>query len=107
MQTLTVLGATGSIGESTLDVVARHPDRFRVFALTGRSRIERLAEQCRQFRPRFAVVSDVLAAERLTALLDGGGVDTEVLMGEAQLAAVSAAPQVDAVMAPPVLVRSP
>lgn len=99
MQTLTVLGATGSIGESTLDVIARHPDRFRVFALTGRSRIERLAEQCVQFHPRFAVVPDAAAADRLAALLRAAGSTTEVRVGAEALAAVAAAPEVDAVMA--------
>ncbi|QID18027.1 1-deoxy-D-xylulose-5-phosphate reductoisomerase [Nitrogeniibacter mangrovi] len=99
IQLLTVLGATGSIGESTLDVVGRHPDRYRVFALSGHSRIERLAEQCRRFSPTYAVVGDELAAQRLRALLVADGASTEVLVGEAGLVAVAQAPEVDAVMA--------
>jgi phosphatidate cytidylyltransferase len=56
LHALTILGATGTIGVNTLDVVARHPDRFRVVALTGQNQIEKLAQQCRQFNPRYAVV---------------------------------------------------
>jgi 1-deoxy-D-xylulose-5-phosphate reductoisomerase len=99
MQYLTVLGATGSIGESTLDVVGRHPDRYRVYALTGRSRLERLAAQCRQYRPRFAVVADAGSAARLQAMLGDMASQIEVLEGEAALVEVSQAPEVDAVMA--------
>ena len=58
MQTLSILGSTGSIGVSTLDVVARHPDRFQIFALAGHTQTAKLAEQCRQFKPRYAVVAD-------------------------------------------------
>jgi 1-deoxy-D-xylulose-5-phosphate reductoisomerase len=94
---ITILGATGSIGQSTLDVVARHPDRYRVFALTAQRSLEQLAAQCRQHRPRYAVVADAAAADSLRGLLDGQGV--EVLAGAEALAAVSEAPEVDAVMA--------
>ena len=62
---LALLGATGSIGENTLDVVARHPERFRVVALTGHRQVEKLAEQCQQFKPRYAVVADETAAQAL------------------------------------------
>ncbi len=99
IQTLTVLGATGSIGQSTLDVVARHPARFRVHALTGRSRLELLATQCARFEARFAVVADDAAAARLRTHLQTNGAETEVLVGDAQLCAVAQAPEVDAVMA--------
>ena len=99
MQSLTILGATGSIGVSTLDVVARHPERYRVFALTGQTQLPRLAEQCRRFRARYAVVGDAAAASQLRRLLDELGADTEVLHGAAQLAAVAEAPEVDVVMA--------
>jgi 1-deoxy-D-xylulose-5-phosphate reductoisomerase len=99
MQSLTVLGATGSIGCSTLDVVARHPDRYRVFALTGRERIELLAAQCCQFSPAFAVVGDAQAAARLQALLRERGVRTEVLFGVHALCQVAADSSVDVVMA--------
>ncbi|MEK9776603.1 MAG: 1-deoxy-D-xylulose-5-phosphate reductoisomerase, partial [Quisquiliibacterium sp.] len=99
MQSLTVLGATGSIGRSTLDVVARHPDRYRVFALTGRQRIELLADQCRAFSPQFAVVSDPQAAERLRSFLHANACETEVLAGSQALCDVAADPRVDSVMA--------
>ena len=69
MQSITILGATGSIGVSTLDVLALHPDRYRVHALTGHTRIRELADQCRRFRPARAVVADSAAAGVLRALL--------------------------------------
>jgi 1-deoxy-D-xylulose-5-phosphate reductoisomerase len=94
---LTVLGATGTIGVNTLDVVSRHPDRFRVIALTGQNQIDKLAQQCRQFRPRYAVVLDDAKAGALRALLAGG--ETEVLAGLDALEFVSALPEVDSVMA--------
>ncbi|MBS7325512.1 MAG: 1-deoxy-D-xylulose-5-phosphate reductoisomerase [Thiopseudomonas sp.] len=97
MQQITVLGATGSIGASTLDVIARHPDRYQVFALTAHSRIDALAQLCLRFKPRFAVVADAAAAARLQALL--GPLDCEVLHGEDGLCQVSSAAEVDAVMA--------
>ena len=96
---LTVLGATGSIGCSTLDIVARHPDRFEVVALTGYSRIEVLAEQCLRHRPRFAVVGSDAAAASLRDRLHAQGAGTEVLVGAQSLIDVAALPEVDAVMA--------
>lgn len=96
---LTVLGATGSIGMSTLDVIGRHPQRFEVFALTGRRQLERLAEQCATFRPRFAVVMDDKAADMLRRLLRSRGCETEILVGEQAACAVASADEVDAVMA--------
>ncbi len=96
---LTVLGATGSIGVSTLDVVARHPDRFEVVALTGHSRVDVLAAQCLQFRPAFAVVGAASDAQRLELLLKNAGSRTEVLHGAAALSQVASLPEVDAVMA--------
>lgn len=97
MLSITVLGATGSIGVSTLDVVARHPNRYQVFALTGHSRIELLAEQCRQFAPRYAVVGSEAAAERLKVLITD--LSTEVLYGDGALADVASDSEVDMVMA--------
>jgi 1-deoxy-D-xylulose-5-phosphate reductoisomerase len=94
---LTILGATGTIGVNTLDVVARHPDKFRVVALTGQNQIEKLAEQCRQFQPRYAVVLDADKAGALQALL--ADTQTEVLVGMEALEFVSALPEVDSVMA--------
>jgi 1-deoxy-D-xylulose-5-phosphate reductoisomerase len=94
---LTILGATGTIGVNTLDVVARHPDKFRVVALTGQNQIDKLAEQCRRFQPRYAVVLDADKAGALQALL--AGTRTEVLVGMEALEFVSALPVVDTVMA--------
>jgi 1-deoxy-D-xylulose-5-phosphate reductoisomerase len=99
MQRITILGATGSIGVSTLDVLARHPERYAVYALSAHSRVEELAAQCVQFRPARAVVGTAAAAERLQALLRAAGVKTEVEHGEAALCAIASAPEVDSVMA--------
>ena len=96
---LTILGATGSIGVSTLDVVARHPERFEVMALAGHSQVEVLAAQCRQCRPAYAVVGSAAAAHRLAALLKDSGLRTEVLHGAEALVQVACLPEVDAVMA--------
>ncbi len=98
-QRITVLGATGSIGQQTLDVVARHPDRYEIFALTASTRWELLAEQCLAVRPRFAVLTDEQAAEKLRNHLRAGGSDTEVLAGEAALSQVAAHEQADTVVA--------
>jgi 1-deoxy-D-xylulose-5-phosphate reductoisomerase len=94
-----VLGATGSIGGNTLDVIARHPERYEVFALSAHSQVEPLLALCRQHRPRYAVMPDAQAATRLAAGLRDAGLATEVLHGEAALAQVAAHPEVDAVMA--------
>lgn len=99
MQTLTILGATGSIGISTLDVAARHPERFVIFALTCHSRIAELAEQCRKFNPRYAVVSDTSKSEELKQLLSIDCPNTEVLSGVDGLSFVAIAAEVDTVMA--------
>jgi len=99
MQTLTILGATGSIGISTLDVAARHPDRFAIFALSCHSKIVDLAEQCRKFKPLYAVVSDLSKVDELKKLLELDCPDTEVLSGVDGLSFVATAPQVDTVMA--------
>ena len=96
MQRITVLGATGTIGVNTLDVIARHPERFSVFALTGHHQVDRLAGQCRQFRPQVAVVADAAAAGELARQLSG--MNVEILHGEAALVAVAASGSVDAVM---------
>jgi len=98
-QRITVLGATGSIGLSTLDVIARHPDRYQVFALSGYSRIDELLALCVRHRPAFAVVPGAEAAVRLRESLVAAGCATEVLEGEAGLCQVASAPEVDAVMA--------
>ncbi|MGD9832447.1 MAG: 1-deoxy-D-xylulose-5-phosphate reductoisomerase, partial [Piscinibacter sp.] len=77
-----VLGSTGSIGVNTLDVIARHPDRFEVFALTGASRVDELAAQCLRWKPRFAAMPDAARARALRERLAAQGVGTEVLSGE-------------------------
>ena len=99
MQAITLLGATGSIGESTLDVIARHPDKYSVFALTGNQQIEKLAAQCQRHGAQFAVVNDQASARRLRVLLQELGCNTEVLCGVEALCQVASAVQVDTVMA--------
>ena len=94
-----MLGATGSIGTSTLDVINQHPDRYQVFALTAHSRINDLQALCLQYRPRFAVVDEIAHAQRLQGDLRAAGVATQVLAGPQGLCEVSAHPDVDAVMA--------
>lgn len=96
---VTILGATGTIGKQTLDVMSRHPKKFRVFALTANSKAEELYEQCLQFFPRYAVLLDEPAAERLKAALSKAGSNTEVLFGLEALELVSAHVDVDVVMA--------
>ncbi|QCI14279.1 1-deoxy-D-xylulose-5-phosphate reductoisomerase [Pseudomonas putida] len=99
VQRITVLGATGSIGLSTLDVIARHPDRYEVFALSGYSRIDELLALCLRHRPAYAVVPAAEQAARLREGLAAAGCASEVLVGEAGLCQVAAAAEVDAVMA--------
>lgn len=94
---LTILGATGTIGVNTLDVVARHPDRFNVIALSGQNQIDKLAEQCRRFRPKYAVVLDPAKADELKDTL--AGLAIEVLHGVEALEHVASLPEVDSVMA--------
>lgn len=95
---ITVLGATGSIGLSTLDVIRRHPARFSVYALTAGTRARELATLCREFRPKVAVMASERAADELRELLaDCPGI--QVLGGEAGLCAVAAANDADTVMA--------
>ncbi|MGQ9426085.1 1-deoxy-D-xylulose-5-phosphate reductoisomerase [Gilvimarinus sp. F26214L] len=98
-QLVTVLGATGSIGVSTLDVLARHPERFQVFALTANTRSDVLLEQCMACKPRYAVMRDGAAAEALQQNLRRRGSDTQVLSGEQGLIEVAAHPDVDTIMA--------
>lgn len=98
-QVITVLGATGSIGCSTLDVVARHPEQFEVFALSGHRQTELLAQQCVQFTPKFAVVLAQDVAQDLRARLQVAACPTEVLVGVEALCEVSSATEVTTVMA--------
>jgi 1-deoxy-D-xylulose-5-phosphate reductoisomerase len=99
IQKVTILGSTGTVGVSTLDVIARHPDRFQIVALTAHSQSELLFSQCVHHRPRYAVIAGARAAEALGGRLRSCGVDTEVLSGTQALAHVASLPEVDTVMA--------
>ncbi|MBU2886977.1 1-deoxy-D-xylulose-5-phosphate reductoisomerase [Gilvimarinus agarilyticus] len=99
MQRVTILGSTGSIGVSTLDVLARHPERFEVFALTAATRWQPLLEQCLAYTPQCAVMSDPSAAEQLRQALQRSGSKVEVLSGTEALVAVAQDSSVDTVMA--------
>ena len=97
-QVLTILGSTGSIGESTLDVVSRHPEKFRVFALAGHRQVDKLAAQCKQFRPEYAVVGDAGHAAELEKKLKQESISTQVLYGAQALIDVASADEVSGVM---------
>lgn len=98
-QCLTVLGSTGSIGTSTLDVVRRHRSDFSIFALSAHRQVEALVAQCHEFQPQFAVMTDQDASAELARRLHAEGLQTRALHGVDALCEVSAAAQVDAVMA--------
>jgi 1-deoxy-D-xylulose-5-phosphate reductoisomerase len=99
LQHITILGSTGSVGANTLDVVERHPERFRVIALTAHARAATLLAQCLKHRPRYAVISQPQAAEELGQQMRREGLDTQVLCGAEALAHVASLPEVDTVMA--------
>ncbi|OYU45650.1 MAG: 1-deoxy-D-xylulose-5-phosphate reductoisomerase [Burkholderiales bacterium PBB4] len=94
-----VLGSTGSIGVNTLDVIARHPDRFEVFALTASTNVETMLAQCAKFHPQIAVMVDPVCGKNLQERCRAIGLRTEVVWGAASLVVVAAHPQADAVMA--------
>ncbi len=96
MKRIAILGSTGSIGASALAVIARHPERFRVVALSGQRRLDVLAAQCRQFRPEMVVVPDAAAARELAADIPG---TTRVLVGLSGLEQAAAASGADTVIA--------
>jgi 1-deoxy-D-xylulose-5-phosphate reductoisomerase len=96
---ITILGSTGTIGINTLDVVAQHPDRFRVIALTANSSVDALAEQCVRFRPEYAVLADADAAHRLQTRLQREAPEVNVLAGVDGLVQVAGLGSVDYVMA--------
>ncbi len=98
-QRITVLGSTGSIGTSTLDVIARHPERFEVFALSAARQVDALLAQCASLRPRFAVMADEDASRELAARLQAEGLPTRVLSGPDALERIAAHDEVDTVMA--------
>lgn len=99
LRNVTILGSTGSIGVSTLDVIARHPDKFRVAALTAHSRVDILFQQCVKFRPDYAVIGDAENAGILAARLKNAGIATQVKHGAPAIEEVASLPQVDMVMA--------
>jgi 1-deoxy-D-xylulose-5-phosphate reductoisomerase len=98
-QRIAVLGSTGSIGANTLDVIARHPDRFEVFALSASSQVDLMLRQCQQFRPAFAVMAQEEAGRALAARMESSGLPTRVLWGAPALDTIASHEQVDAVMA--------
>jgi 1-deoxy-D-xylulose-5-phosphate reductoisomerase len=98
-QRLTLLGSTGSVGTSTLDVIARHPDRYEVFALTAQQRVDDLYEQALRWRPRYAAMPDAARARELQQRLRAAGVATEVLSGRDALCDLAAHPDTQIVMA--------
>jgi 1-deoxy-D-xylulose-5-phosphate reductoisomerase len=99
MQNIAVLGATGSIGASTLDVMGRHPDRYRLRAVTAHRRADELVEICRRFRPAIAVLGDATRAPAIASRLREASPETALLVGEAGLIAAVTASDVDTVMA--------
>lgn len=99
IQNITILGSTGSIGVSTLDIIRRHPDRYRAFALCAHSQVNKLFEQCLEFRPRFAVLRDAHLAAELAERCRLAKLDVEVRHGVESLIELSSLPEVDSVMA--------
>ena len=99
MKGICILGATGSIGMNTLDVAARHPDKYKIVALSANSQVERLVEQCEQYQPEYAVIANENAADDLSKKLKSKNLSTTVLSGVEGLEKIASLPQVDFVMA--------
>lgn len=99
MKKLTVLGATGSIGLNVLNVASQHPDKFKIFALSCNTKVAELADQCKQFKPSFAVVYDISKMQELEALLEIFSPNTKVLSGIDGLCKIASDPSVDTVIA--------
>jgi 1-deoxy-D-xylulose-5-phosphate reductoisomerase len=99
VRNITILGSTGSVGISTLDVVARHPNKYQVIALTANQSTDKMLEQCRIFRPRYAVMLDPASADNLRTEICTAGINTEVLCGVESLEKIASLPEVDIVMA--------
>ena len=97
MQRITLLGATGSIGNSTLDLVSKHPERYSIYALTANTNVDQMAILCRLYRPQFAVMADADSAKKLVSLLGDG--PTQILSGEKALCEVAEQPEVDIIVA--------
>ncbi|HSO45686.1 MAG TPA: 1-deoxy-D-xylulose-5-phosphate reductoisomerase, partial [Rhodoferax sp.] len=98
-QRVAILGSTGSIGVSTLEVLALHPDRFEVFALTAATRVDKLLQQCVQFRPAFAVMASSEQGQELARQCRALNLPTRVLCGSAEITEMARHEQVDVVMA--------
>lgn len=98
-QKITVLGSTGSIGKNTLDVVARHPDRYEVFALSAATQVDLMLQQCAQFKPHFAVMASAPHAQLLAEKIKQNGLPTSVLQAQGALEIIASHEEVDAVMA--------
>ena len=98
-QKITILGSTGSIGKNTLDVVARHPDRYEVFALSAATQVDLMLQQCAQFKPRFAVMASAPHAQLLAEKIKQNGLQTSVLQAQGALEIIASHEEVDAVMA--------
>ncbi len=98
-QRIAVLGSTGSVGANTLDVIARHPGRFEVFALSAATQVDLMLQQCTQFRPQFAVMAGEGPGRELAHKVQAAGLSTKVLWGERALAEIAAHESVDTVMA--------
>ncbi|MRX28324.1 1-deoxy-D-xylulose-5-phosphate reductoisomerase [Kangiella sp. HZ709] len=96
---ITILGATGSIGINTLDVISRHPEKYQTFALTAHRNVDLLSEQCLQFKPRYAVITDESKAEQLKVTLASYNSNTQVLSATEDLSVVASHSDVDTVMA--------
>ena len=98
-QRVTVLGSTGSIGVNTLDVLARHPDRFEVFALSAATRVDLMLEQCARFKPQFAVMADAAAGRELAERIEANRLATRVLTAPAAIETIASDERTDVVMA--------
>ncbi|MGB5740968.1 MAG: 1-deoxy-D-xylulose-5-phosphate reductoisomerase, partial [Sedimenticolaceae bacterium] len=99
MRSVAILGSTGSVGVSTLDVIARHPDRYRVVALSANTDVQGMLAQCRQFLPQLAAMADPPSAQALETALQAEGLAVDVLAGTAGLAAVATHPDATDLMA--------
>lgn len=99
MKGICILGATGSIGVNTLDVVARHPEKYKIVALSANGQVDRLVEQCEKYQPEYAVMANEKAAEELESKLKNKNISAQVLSGMGGLETIASLPQVDIVMA--------
>ena len=97
-QKITVLGSTGSIGTNTLDVVARHPEQYEIFALSAATQVDLMLRQCAQFKPQFAVMASAPHARQLSEAIKQNGLQTQVLQERDALEVIASHPDVDAAM---------